>query len=34
MPKENNKILKYNDGEKSMKVKLIVYAHIETLLEK
>ena len=26
MPKEDNKILKYNHGEKSMKVPFIIYA--------
>ena len=34
MPKENNKILKYNHGEKSMKVSFIIYANLESLLEK
>ena len=34
MPKEETKILKYNHGEKSMKVPFIVYADIESLLEK
>ena len=33
MPKEN-KILKYNHSEKSMKVPFIIYAHMEPLLEK
>ena len=28
------KILKYNNGEKSMKVLLIIYADLESLLEK
>ena len=32
--KEDNKILKYNPGEKSMKVSFIIYADLETLLEK
>ena len=32
MPNEDNKILKYNHGEKSMKVPFIIYA--ECLLEK
>ena len=32
MPKENNKILKYNRGEKSMKVPFIIYADLECLL--
>ena len=34
MPKEDNKILKYNHGEKSMKVPFIIYADLEYLLEK
>ena len=34
MPEENNKILKYNQGEKSMKVPFIIYADLESLLEK
>ena len=34
MPEEDNKILKYNQGEKSMKVPFIIYADLETLLEK
>ena len=34
MPKEENKILKYNHGEKSMKVPFIDYADLEPLLEK
>ena len=34
MPKEDHKILKYNHGEKSMKVPFIIYADIESLLEK
>ena len=29
MPEENNKILKYNEGEKSMKVPFIIYADLE-----
>ena len=32
MPKENNKILKYNHGEKSMKVLFIVYGGMESFL--
>ena len=32
--KEDNKILKYNHGEKSMKVPFIIYADLESLLEK
>ena len=34
MPEEGNKILKYNPGEKSMKVPFIIYADLEFLLEK
>ena len=34
VPEEGNKILKYNPGEKSMKVPFIIYADLEFLLEK
>ena len=34
MSEEDNKILKYNQGEKSMKVPFIIYADLESLLEK
>ena len=34
MPKEDNKILKDNHGEKSMKVPFIIYADLESLLQK
>ena len=34
MPKEDNKILKYNHGEKSMKVPFIIYSDLEPLREK
>ena len=34
MTKKDNKILKYNHGEKSMKVPFIIYADLESLLEK
>ena len=34
MPDEDNKILKYNPGNKSLKVLFIIYAHLECLLEK
>ena len=34
MPKEDNKKPKYNHGEKSMKVPFIIYADLESLLEK
>ena len=32
MPEEDNKILKYNHGEKYMKVLFIIYADLESLL--
>ena len=34
MPNEDNKILKYNHGQKSMKLPFIIYADLESLLEK
>ena len=34
MPEKDNKILKYNQGEKSMNVPFIIYADLESLLEK
>ena len=34
MLEEYNKILKYNEGEKSMKSPFIIYADLECLLEK
>ena len=34
MPNEDNKILKHHPGEKSMKVPFIIYADLESLLEK
>ena len=34
MLKEDKKILKYSHGEKSMKVQFIIYANLESLLEK
>ena len=34
MPNEDNKILKYNYGEKSLKALFIIYADLECLLEK
>ena len=34
MPKKDNKTLKYNHGEKYMKVSFIIYADMESLLEK
>ena len=33
MPSEENKILKYNDGEKSKKAPFIIYADLECFLE-
>ena len=34
MPEEYNKILKYSEGEKSIKSPFIIYANLECLLEK
>ena len=34
MPNEENKIIKYNQGEKSIKSSFIIYADLECLLEK
>ena len=34
MPEEENKILKYNHGEKSMKIPCTIYTDLEPLLEK
>ena len=34
MPEEDNKTLKYNQREKCMKVPFIIYAYLESLLEK
>ena len=34
MPNESEKILKYNPGEKSLKVPFVIYADLECLLEK
>ena len=34
IPKEDNKILKYDHGEKSMKVPFFIYRDLEPLLEK
>ena len=34
MPNEDNKIIKYNQGEKSIKPPFIIYADLECLLEK
>ena len=34
MPKEDDKMLKYQHGEKYMKVPFIIYLDLESLLEK
>ena len=34
MPREENKMLKYNHGEKSMRAPFVIYADLECLLEK
>ena len=34
MPKEDNEVLKYNHGEKSVEVSFIIYADLESLHEK
>ena len=34
MSDEDNKILKYNPGEKSLKVPFIIYADLECLIKK
>ena len=34
MPNEDNNIIKYNQGEKSIKLPFIIYADLECLLEK
>ena len=34
MPKDDNKVLKYNHGEKSIKVSFIIYDELESLLGK
>ena len=34
MPNEDNKILRYNDGKNSLKVPFIIYADLESLLNK
>ena len=34
MPNEDNKIIKYNQGEKSIKLPFIIYANLECLLKK
>ena len=34
MPNEDNKIIKYNQGEKSIRSPFIIYTDLECLLEK
>ena len=34
MPKEDEKTLKYNHGEKSLKASFIIYADLESILRK
>ena len=34
MPEKDHKILKHNQGEKSIKVRFVIYAGLESLLEK
>ena len=34
MPSKNNNIIKYSQGEKSIKLPFVVYADLECLLEK
>ena len=34
MPNEGNKILEYNEGEKSLKAPFMIYAYLECLLKK
>ena len=34
MQKEDNNVLRYNHGEKSMKVPFIIYANLQSWLEK
>ena len=34
MPKEDRNILKYNHGKKSTKITFIIYADMESLLDK
>ena len=34
MPRKYNKILKYNHGEKSMKVSFIIYDYLKSLAKK
>ena len=34
MPEEDNKILKYSHGEKSMRAPFVIYVDLECLLDK
>ena len=34
MPNDNNKVLQYKLGEKSMRATLVIYANLECLIEK
>ena len=34
MPSPNNNLIKYNQGDKSLKLPFIIYAHLECLLKK
>ena len=34
MPRPNNNIIKYNQGEKSLELPFIIYADLECLLKK
>ena len=34
MPTKNNNIIKYDHGEKAMKLPFVIYADLECLLEK
>ena len=34
MPTKSNNIIKYNQGEKSIKLLFVIYAYLECLLEK
>ena len=34
MPTKNNNIIKYNQGEKSVKLSFVIYADLECSLEK
>ena len=34
IPKKGNKVLKYSHGEKSLKVPVVIYVDMESILEK